>query len=127
MADTITDNREEQGSEGVGATGGPVRMERERSTVEQMIRLYCKGNHGVKREGGLCQKCNELLNYSNERLDRCPYGENKPTCLKCRTHCYEPEMREKIRMVMRYSGPRMLLRHPILTLGHIIDGMMKKT
>jgi hypothetical protein len=31
-------------------------------------------------------------------------------------------MREQIRAVMRYAGPRMLYRHPIMTLQHMIDG-----
>jgi hypothetical protein len=31
-------------------------------------------------------------------------------------------MRERIREVMRYAGPRMPLRHPILSIFHFIDG-----
>jgi len=30
-------------------------------------------------------------------------------------------MREKVREVMRYSGPRMILRHPWLALMHVVD------
>jgi len=99
-------------------------MAREHSTVNHMIELYCKGNH--RPEGALCQDCQELKDYAGSRLEKCPFQENKSTCLKCRVHCYEPGMRERIREVMRYSGPRMLLRHPLLTIRHILDGFGKR-
>jgi hypothetical protein len=60
-----------------------------------------------------------------QRLEKCPFEEGKTTCARCPVHCYKPEMREKIRAVMRYSGPRMLYRHPMLTIFHIIDGRRK--
>jgi hypothetical protein len=41
-------------------------------------------------------------------------------------HCYIPTMREKIRVVMRYAGPRMAHRHPILTSFHFIDSKRKE-
>jgi hypothetical protein len=31
-------------------------------------------------------------------------------------------MREAIRTVMRFAGPRMLLSHPILALFHVVEG-----
>lgn len=49
-----------------------------------------------------------------------PYGEEKPTCNKCPIHCYKPEPKEQMRLVMRYSGPRMLLKHPILAVRHLL-------
>ena len=64
----------------------------------------------------------ELLDYARLRLGKCPYQEGKPTCANCPIHCYRPEMREKIRATMRYAGPRMLLRHPILAILHLLDG-----
>jgi hypothetical protein len=54
---------------------------------------------------------------------RCPFGADKPTCANCTIHCYRAEMREQVREVMRYSGPRMMWRHPLLALAHLlIDG-----
>jgi len=116
----------ESDAESGGEQGGgkdSARVERERRTVEHMIRLYCRGNHGST--GELCQECGSLMKYANQRLDHCPHKENKPTCLKCTVHCYNQEMRERIRGVMRYSGPRMLVRHPIMALRHIFDGRRK--
>ncbi|QFQ80630.1 nitrous oxide-stimulated promoter family protein [Vibrio harveyi] len=87
-------------------------------TVKAMVEVYCKDHHGTK--GELCAECRELLEYAEVRLDRCPYGEDKPTCNKCPIHCYKPEPKEQMRLVMRYSGPRMLLKHPILAIRHSV-------
>lgn len=74
------------------------------------------------RVPGLCTECSELHAYVMLRLDRCPFGETKPTCAACPIHCYKPDRRQQIRDVMRYAGPRMLWRHPIYALWHLWDG-----
>lgn len=96
------------------------KREREKRTVETMIGIYCRGN----RHGGgstLCSSCDEILQYANERVDRCPFMETKTFCSSCTVHCYKEEMRERIRTIMRYSGPRMILYHPILAIQHIFQ------
>ena len=95
----------------------PRRIEEEKAVVEQMIRLYCRKREGHDR---LCPQCERLLAYAHSRLDHCRYGADKPTCRKCPIHCYRPEMKEKIRAVMRWAGPRMLLYHPLATLRHML-------
>jgi hypothetical protein len=35
-------------------------------------------------------------------------------------------MREQVRVVMRYAGPRMLTRYPILAIMHLFDGKLDK-
>lgn len=85
-----------------------------------MIRIACKAWHGT--EEGLCPECEELRLFADARLERCPFGEQKPTCANCLVHCYKPAMRERIREVMRFAGPRMLRRHPILAMWHVLDG-----
>jgi hypothetical protein len=62
------------------------------------------------------------MDYAFERLRKCPFQEKKSTCANCAVHCYKPVMRERVRVMMRYAGPRMLLRHPILTILHLVDG-----
>ncbi|CAE6924331.1 hypothetical protein ACOMICROBIO_GDFFDHBD_02181 [Vibrio sp. B1REV9] len=91
-------------------------------TVKAMVEVYCNDHHGTRHHdgGGLCTECRELLEYAEVRLDRCPYGEDKPTCNKCPIHCYKPKPKEQMRLVMRYSGPRMLLKHPILAIRHLV-------
>ena len=100
------------------------RLVREQKTIAAMIRLYCLDRHGFKV--GLCQDCQGMLDYATERLARCPYQGDKPTCVKCPVHCYKPNLRSKIREIMRYSGPRMLVKHPLLAAMHIIDGLRQK-
>jgi hypothetical protein len=98
---------------------------REEKTIKILIFIYCFGHHGFTV--GLCPDCSGLLKYSLERVDKCPFGTNKPVCRNCSIHCYKPEMREKIRRVMRYAGPRLFLRHPILSLMHILDSRRSST
>jgi hypothetical protein len=99
------------------------RITREKKTIEAMIHIYCKNKH--KTEGELCPECAELFEYAKMRLDKCPFQENKSTCGKCLVHCYQPQMREKVKKIMRYAGPRMLLHHPILAIHHVFDGRKK--
>ncbi|MCG3736631.1 nitrous oxide-stimulated promoter family protein [Vibrio cincinnatiensis] len=87
-------------------------------TVQGMVRLYCRQQHGTLI--GTCAECQSLIEYAQMRLDRCPYGQNKPTCNQCPIHCYKPEPKEYMRLVMRYAGPRMLLHHPILAIRHLL-------
>jgi len=69
----------------------------------------------------MCGECQELLRYAYQRLERCPFMNDKPACSNCSVHCYDPVRRERMRQVMRFSGPRMLTRHPILAVRHLID------
>jgi Nitrous oxide-stimulated promoter len=81
-----------------------------------MVGMYCESHH--KAEKGLCQECIGLADYARMRLDKCTFGEKKPACAKCTIHCYSPSMRDKVSAVMKYAGPRMIAKHPILTLLH---------
>ena len=97
-----------------------TKREREKALVTQMIALYCRGNHKT-RKGQLCPECAALSEYACQRSDKCPFIETKTFCSNCKVHCYKPEMREKIRAVMRYSGPRMMLHHPVTAIRHVIE------
>ncbi len=93
---------------------------REAAVIQEMISLYCHGLHGTPK-GSLCPSCAELLAYALRRVARCPCMETKTFCSQCRIHCYAPDMREKVREVMRYAGPRLLFRHPATCLHHGLD------
>ena len=99
------------------------RIARERKTIEYMIQIHCYGQHGVSDT--LCSECKELLEHARQRLAKCPFQEKKLTCAKCSVHCYKTAKREQIRQVMRYAGPRMLYKHPVLTLFHLLDGFVR--
>jgi len=88
-----------------------------------MIEVYCKAHHKI--EEPLCENCAELYDYAMLRLDKCRFRDAKPTCAKCTVHCYKKDMRERVRKVMRYSGPRMLKKHPLLAILHLLDGRRK--
>ncbi|MDR0373731.1 MAG: nitrous oxide-stimulated promoter family protein [Nitrososphaerota archaeon] len=96
------------------------RMKREKQTIAYMVDLYCKAHHST--HGELCSECREFKEYAFLRLDKCPFQEKKSTCGKCVIQCYRPGMKQKVKVVMRYAGPRMLLRHPGLALHHVWDG-----
>ena len=97
------------------------RRAREQRTVEAMMRMYCGHHHGGGEEG-LCAECSALADYSRRRLERCVFGDAKPTCANCVVHCYRDDMRERMRRMMRWAGPRMILRHPLLAIFHQLDG-----
>jgi hypothetical protein len=99
-------------------------------------RIYCDGKHpdrpkkplesagadlGVYGETPVvCEECAALLAYAEKRRALCPQdkpGKPKPFCSHCETHCYKLEMRDLMRDVMRYAGPRSMLH------GHAIDGV----
>jgi len=96
-----------------------ARLQRERTTIQAMIHLYCRKKHGGKKE--LCENCREVLDYSTRRIDRCPFEESKPACTSCSVHCFKETYKEQIKKIMAFSGPRMLRYHPILALLHIMD------
>jgi len=121
------------------------RLDRERRTIAAMIEIYCRGqchrpstttprigNLKVRANGGdvdasaLCNECNQLLEYAMQRVEKCPFKAEKPTCAKCPIHCYMPARRQQVRQVMRYAGPRMLVYHPILTVLHYWDEVTRK-
>ncbi|MHC4168246.1 MAG: nitrous oxide-stimulated promoter family protein [Planctomycetota bacterium] len=94
-------------------------LDEEKKTITAMIRIFCDAHHGTAGKP-LCPECSNLLDYAGERLDKCPFGEKKGACSKCRIHCYKPDMRKHVTEVMRYSGPRMLRKHPILAIDHLL-------
>lgn len=92
-----------------------------------MIALYCAQNHAdadcrdVAYCGEpVCSECVELDEYAVMRTQRCRKMDVKTSCDECENHCYRAEERERIRAVMRYSGPRMLTKHPIAAVRHLM-------
>ncbi|MFA7270519.1 MAG: nitrous oxide-stimulated promoter family protein [Sterolibacterium sp.] len=98
-----------------------IRRKRELKTIEVMMRMYCRGHHASNGDW-LCPGCSALFDYATRRLARCVFGDAKPTCANCAVHCYSAEKREQVRLVMKWAGPRMLLRHPIRAVIHMLDG-----
>lgn len=101
--------------------------------------IYCRGRHrGADREAlvsgaaalgvygrkppALCVRCADLVRYAEQRRASCP-KDPKPFCSHCDTHCYSRGMRDRVREVMRYAGPRsMFTRHAFAGVKHLIEG-----
>lgn len=105
------------------ANTGP-RIKREKQTISNMIKIYCRKQHGTK--GELCSHCRELLDYAMARLDHCKFGEEKTVCGRCTVHCYKPEMRQRVIGVMKFWGPKMVWYHPFSAIRHIIEGRKRR-
>ena len=100
------------------------RLKSEHQNLVKMTHIYCNDHHD-KTDGSLCESCSKLMDYSERRLAKCPYGQAKPTCANCPIHCYKPLQRQHVREVMRYAGPRMLRHHPWDALVHIFDKLRR--
>jgi hypothetical protein len=96
---------------------------RELKTIELMINMYCRDNHN--QENAPCAKCQEIYIYSCEKIRNCKLGSKKTTCAKCSIHCFKPGSRDAIRRIMRYSGPKMIFKHPVLAVCHLFDSFAR--
>lgn len=99
------------------------RIDKEKALVERMIRLYCQH---AESNSELCTSCKELIIYAHRKLDLCRYGNAKGNCSNCTRHCYAPKNREKIRQVMRYVGPRMIILSPLAFWQHLWQSITSK-
>jgi len=95
--------------------------EKEKNTVSLMIRIYCRSKH--KQKNGLCPECKQVEDYAHLRLEKCPFKEEKPFCNKCTVHCYKKEYREKVKEIMRFSGPRMIFYSPVKAIKHLLSNL----
>ena len=93
-----------------------TRTEREKLTIRKMVKLYCR--HHLKTDG-IPDEYQHLMDYACRRLDHCHFGEHKKACKNCPIHCYAPKERERIRAVMRWAGPRMIVYSPIDAIKHL--------
>jgi len=109
--------------ESAAADFSNTRLKREWKTLEAMVHIYCRDQHGSTKT--VCADCRQLLDYARVRLERCRFGVDKPTCAHCPVHCYQRARREQVKGVMRHAGPRMVLEHPVLSVCHWLDGFRK--
>lgn len=99
------------------------KRKKEIKIISNMIDLYCKKNQKSKED---LSDYEELKNYAIKKINSCPFMETKTFCSNCNVHCYKPDMQKKICEVMRFSGPRMIFYHPIMTIHHIISSKKRK-
>lgn len=100
------------------------KLQHERRIVADMIALYCRKKHSTRE---LCDDCRALTEYADCRTLACPKMAEKTFCSQCKSHCYRQDMRERIREVMRFAGPRIIFHHPIAALRHLYYSKLKKS
>lgn len=98
-------------------------MKWEIATMKAMVNLYCRYNHEKLQTP--CADCTEMISYAVYKLNHCPWGDKKSACKNCNIHCYDHEHRERIRKIMRFSGPRMLIYQPILAIRYLLVNLRK--
>ena len=101
-----------------------TKCHKEKEIVALMIKLYCAEKHNTN--SALCPDCQRLKDYADMRTDKCPFMDTKTFCSNCKVHCYKPNMREKMKAVMKFSGPRMIFYHPVLAIKHLIETKKEK-
>lgn len=94
------------------------KFEDETKTLKKFFTTYCQNNHKYQKKftfllkyknsktdisTHLCKDCRDLLQYSFNKLQECPY-EEKPRCRKCKNPCYEKNEWKKIAKIMRYNA-----------------------
>ena len=97
------------------------KRQKEKDLFSLMIRFYCEKYHHTKAHEPLCEECAELEKYAHKRVDLGGRRIIKKFCSKCISHCYNKEMRARVKEVMKSSGPRLLLHHPILVIKHALQ------
>lgn len=99
--------------------------------IAKFVEVYCAGKHGnaerhahhVPAGSGirqLCHHCADFMDYAVARRLNCPLEAEKPTCKRCRIHCYAKAQREQVREIMAYSGRRLIMRGRLDYLWHYL-------
>lgn len=92
-------------------------IEREKRTINLMIRLYCR--YKLKQKTPDAEHL-ALIAYCCRRLDHCRWHDEKPPCRYCMSHCYGKQQQEAVRRIMRWAGPRMVLYAPMEFIRHLL-------
>ncbi|SJZ35145.1 Nitrous oxide-stimulated promoter [Trichlorobacter thiogenes] len=66
----------------------------------------------------LCPDCAAFLDYAVKKRLNCPLEAEKPTCRRCRIHCYAPQQRALVKQIMAWSGRKMIMRGRLDYLWH---------
>ena len=95
------------------------KIDKDRRVLEAMGSIYCQGNHSdaQKDEGGMCPEVPHDHRADAFRAASCPYG-HEGNCQDCK-HTVSAAMLTRIRAIMRYAAPRMMVRHPIMVLEYL--------
>ena len=83
-------------------------IDQEKELISIMIKIYEDGNK---------VDLSDLKNYAFKRIE---------FCSSCPIHCYQKTYRQQIREVMKYSGKRIIFKHPVIAFKHVINTLKYK-
>ena len=103
-----------------------ARIRRDLRTLQAMGSIYCKAHHAdaPKDAAGMCEQCAETIRFTHERAAACPY-DHEGNCKDCAIKCNRGDQQRRIQSIMKYSAPRMLVRHPLMTLEYALKKLNK--
>ena len=103
-----------------------TQSEKDLRTLRAIGCMYCKAHHAssVKGPHGLCEECTATVAFTHERTKNCPYG-HAHNCQDCTTKCNRGQQQQRVKAMMRYAAPRMLLRHPLMTMDYLSKKLRK--
>ena len=82
-------------------------------------KLDTSSNQDVQKDAAdLCPSCREAIMSTLERASSCPNGHSG-NCQDCSIKCQRGESQKRIKEIMRYSAPRMAIRHPLMTIEYL--------
>ncbi|ACD97152.1 nitrous oxide-stimulated promoter family protein [Trichlorobacter lovleyi] len=101
---------------------------RDIKVIAGFTEVWCAGQQHTSRQQHtllqgmppllLCPDCAAFLDYAAKKRMNCPLDAEKPTCRRCRIHCYAPQQRALVKQIMAWSGKRMILRGRLDYLWH---------
>jgi len=108
------------------ATSDPNAIQQDTDKLVRFLSMFCEAHHGhrlrepfifehtkvpAKVSAGpeLCDECKRLLRHAIVMRVHCPL-DPKPKCRNCPQHCYRPAYKDQMEKVMKYAGPRSLLK-----------------
>lgn len=103
----------------ISKRGGPMTnsIEKKKKILSAMFDIYIK-KHQEEKEN-ICS----LRDYAFQRIEKCPNNGKKIYCSSCTIHCFADNERAYIKKVMRFSGPRMMVYHPLMALDHAFSSI----
>ena len=68
----------------------------------------------------------ELIMKAFRHAERCPHSFYKTFCHQCPTTCYKSEDLEHIEPIMKYTGRKIMIKHPLIGTKFVINLLMAK-
>lgn len=104
----------------MGAKHEDARVQRDLRTLQAIGSIYCAAHHAgaLKDDAGMCEECAAVIKYTHERASACPYN-HEGNCQDCKLKCNRGEQQQRIKAIMKYAAPRMLVKHPIMTMEYL--------